>query len=142
MAIDITHLLQQVLVDAAVDLYDGGVLEIRTGAPPGAGAADTGTLLASITLPTPAFGAASGGDPATANKNGTWEDASADADGTAGHFRIKQSGDAGAGAADATEERIEGTVSVTGGGGDLELDNTSIATGQTVTITTFDVTHS
>lgn len=140
MATDITHLLQQILVDAAVDLYDGGVFEIRTGAPPGAGAADAGTLLASITLPTPAFGAASGGDPATASEAGTWEDPSADAAGIAAHYRIKQSGDAGGGTAEATEERIEGTVSETGGGGDLELDNDDIAAGQAVTIT-FDVTH-
>jgi len=140
MATDITQLLQQILVDAAVDLFDGGVLEIRSGAPPGAGAADAGTLLVSITLPTPAFGAASGGDPASAAKNGTWEDASADAAGTAGHYRIKQSGDAG-GSGEGTEERIEGTVTQTGSGGDLELDNDVIAAGQTVTITTFTVTH-
>lgn len=35
---------------------------------------------------------------------------------------------------------IQGNVTATGGGGDLTLDNTSLASGQTVTITTFTVT--
>ena len=121
----------------AADLYDGGVLEIRTGAAPGPDAADTGTLLASITLPTPAFGAAAAGAAALA---GTWEDASADAAGTAAHFRIKQTGDAG-GASGATDERIEGTVTATSGSGDIELQNVSIAAGQAVQLTSFSITQ-
>jgi hypothetical protein len=116
--------------------FDSGVLEIRSGAAPGPNAADGGTLLASITLPADAFGAASTGACA---KSGTWEDTSANATGTAAHFRIKQTGDTG-GATGTADERIEGTVTGTGGGGDLELDNTSIASGQTVTITSFSVT--
>jgi len=35
---------------------------------------------------------------------------------------------------------MQGTVTATGGGGDLELDNTSIAATQKVTITTFTLT--
>jgi hypothetical protein len=35
---------------------------------------------------------------------------------------------------------IQGTVTVTGGGGDLTLDNTSIASAQTVVINTFTLT--
>lgn len=116
--------------------FDSGVLEIRSGAAPGPNAADGGTLLASITLPADAFGAAATGVCA---KAGTWEDTSADAGGTAAHFRIKQSGDTG-GATGATDERIEGTVTATSGGGDIELDSTSISAGQTVTITSFSVT--
>lgn len=137
----ISTLLRDVIADAignagaGID-FDGGVLEIRSGAAPGPNAADGGTLLASITLPTPAFGAAASG---VISLSGTWEDASADAAGTAAHFRIKQSGDTG-GASGATDERIEGTVTGTGGGGDLELDNTSIEAGQAVSISTFTVT--
>ena len=62
-------------------------------------------------------------------KSGTWEDTSADATGTAAHFRLYQS--------DGTTQKIEGTVTATGGGGDLELDSTSITAGQPVTITGF-----
>lgn len=113
--------------------FDAGVLEIRSGAAPGPDAADGGTLLASITLPADAFAAAGSKSMA---KAGTWEDASADATGTAAHFRVKQSGDTG-GATGSTDERIEGTVTGTGGGGDMELDNTSIAAAQAVTINTF-----
>ncbi len=62
-------------------------LEIRTGAPPAnCAAADTGTLLASMTLPADWAAAASGG---VKNLLGTWQDLSADAAGVAGHFRIK-----------------------------------------------------
>lgn len=130
------HMLNGALNGAAGINFDSGVLEIRSGAAPGPNAADGGTLLASITVPADAFAAASGGSAA---KSGTWEDTSADATGTAAHFRIKQSGDTG-GATGSTDERFEGTVSGTGGGGDIELDNTSITSGQTVTITAFSLT--
>ena len=71
-------------------------------------------------------------------KAGTWSDSSADATGTAAHFRIRQTGDTN-GATGSTDERIEGTVTATGGGGDLTLDTTSIASAQTVTINTFSL---
>lgn len=111
--------------------FDSGSLEIRTGAAPGPDAADGGTLLSDITTPADAFAAASG---KAMVKAGTWQDASADAAGTAAHFRLKQSGDTG-GATGTTDERIEGTVGQ--GSGDLDLDNTTIAAGQQVTISTF-----
>jgi hypothetical protein len=66
------------------------VLEIRSGAQPANCAATaTGTLLASITLPSDWAAAAASGAKA---KSGTWSDASADATGTAGHWRLKASG--------------------------------------------------
>lgn len=105
------------------------ILEIRTGAPPAnCAAADSGSLLASMTLPSDWMAAASAGSKA---KSGTWQDASADGTGTAGHFRIKDSG--------GTNCHLQGTVTATGGGGDLTLDNTSIASGQSVTISSFTV---
>lgn len=115
-------------------VYDGAVMEIRTGAPPGPGAAPTGTVLATISLPADAHAAAAAGSAA---KQGTWEDLSADAAGVAGHFRVRPVGDAGG--VDAAAMRAEGTISLTGGGGDMELDNTNIAAGQQITITTFPV---
>ena len=106
------------------------ILEIFTGAAPAdCSQPDSGTLLASLTLPSDWMAAASGGSK---SKLGTWEDASANAAGTAGHFRIKDSG--------GTTCHIQGTITGSGGGGDMELDNTSIEAGQQITITTFDLT--
>lgn len=104
------------------------ILKIRTGsAPADCATADSGTVLASMTLPSDWMAAASGGSKA---KSGTWSDSSADATGTAAHFRIYKS--------DGTTCVIQGTCGI--GTGDLQLDNTSIATGQTVTVTTFTLT--
>ena len=97
-------------------------LEIRTGtAPASCSAADTGTLLASMILPADWAAAA-----ATGSKTllGAWQDAAADAAGTAGHFRLKQGAVC----------HIQGSISATGGGGDMTMDNTSIAVGQQVTV--------
>jgi hypothetical protein len=106
------------------------VLKIRTGAPPtNITDADSGTVLATLNLPSDWLAAASGGQRA---KSGTWQDTSADAAGTAGHFRVY--------ASDGTTQHIQGTITATGGGGDLELDNTNIAAGQSVTITGFTLT--
>lgn len=66
------------------------ILKIRTGAPPAnCAAADSGSVLASPTLPSDWMAAASGGAKA---KSGTWEDTSADATGKPSHFRIYDSG--------------------------------------------------
>lgn len=106
------------------------VLKIRTGSPPAdVATADSGSVLATLTLPSDWMAAASGGSKA---KSGTWEDTSADAAGTAGHFRIY--------ASDGTTAHLQGTVTATGGGGDMTLDNVSIAAGQQITITGFTLT--
>lgn len=106
------------------------VLKIRTGAPPAnCATADSGTVLATLSLPSDWMAAASSGSKALA---GTWQDASADAAGTAAHFRLY--------ASDGTTCHAQGTVTATGGGGDMTLDNTSIASGQSVTITGFTIT--
>lgn len=117
--------------DALADLYDGGSLKIYSGSQPAtADTAPTGTLLVTITLPTPAFGASSSG---VAAKAGTWSAvASAGAPTNAGYFRIKTSGDS---------FPIDGAITATGGGGELELDNISILSGQTVTINSFTLTQ-
>jgi hypothetical protein len=106
------------------------ILEIRSGAPPAnCAAADTGTLLASMPLPSDWMAAASGG---TKGLLGTWQDTAANAAGTAGHFRIKDS--------TGVTTHQQGTVTATGGGGDLTLDNVSIALNQLVTITGYTLT--
>ncbi len=106
------------------------VLRIRTGVQPATcAAARTGTVLATLNLPSDWMAAASGGTKA---KTGTWEDTSADAAGTAAHFEIMDTG--------LTNCHLQGTVSATSGGGDMELDNIVIALAQQVTITTFTLT--
>jgi hypothetical protein len=69
-------------------------------------------------------------------KNGSWT-GNAGASGTAGHYRLKASGDTAA--ATQNEKRMEGTVTATGGGGDMTIDNTNVASGQPVTVTSFSV---
>lgn len=106
------------------------VLKIRTGAQPASCAtADAGTVLATLTLPSDWMAAASSGSKA---KSGTWQDAAADATGTAAHFRLY--------ASDGTTCHAQGTVTATGGGGDMTVDNTSFATGQQFTVSTFTLT--
>jgi hypothetical protein len=106
------------------------ILEIRSGAQPATCAtADSGTLLASCTLPSDWMAAASSGTKA---KSGTWEDTSANNAGTAGHFRIKDS--------TGTTCHLQGAVTATGGGGDLTVDNAVFAAGQAFTVTTFVLT--
>lgn len=106
------------------------ILKIRSGnAPASTAEADSGDVLATITLPADWLEAAASGSKA---KLGTWEDTSADLSGTAGHFRIYNSGE--------TEVLMQGTISMAGGGGDMIVDNTNIAAGQTVTVQTFTLT--
>lgn len=106
------------------------VLKIRTGAQPANCAAeDTGTVLATLTLPSDWMAAANAGSKAL---SGTWQDASADATGTAAHFRVY--------ASDGTTCHMQGSVTATGAGGDMTLDNTSVAAGQSITISSFTLT--
>lgn len=104
-------------------------LEIRSGTvPANCAAADTGTLLASVALPADWMAAASGG---VKSMLGTWQDLSADAAGTAGHYRIKQGATC----------HVQGTVTISGGGGDMTVDNVSFAVGQVFTVTSFTLTE-
>lgn len=104
------------------------MMRIRSGAPPAdCATADSGTVLATLTLPSDWMAAASAGAKA---KLGTWQDASADATGTAGHFRIYDSA--------GTTCHLQGTCGI--GSGDLQLDNTSLVAGQQFTVTAFTLT--
>lgn len=106
------------------------VLKIRTGSVPATCAtADAGTVLATLTLPSDWMAAASSGSKA---KSGTWEDTSADNAGTAEHWRLY--------ASDGTTCHAQGTVTVTGGGGDMTVDSTAFSAGQSFTVTTFTLT--
>lgn len=106
------------------------VLKIRTGAAPAnCAAGDSGTVLATVNLPSDWMAAASGGAKV---KSGTWEDASADNTGTAAHFRLY--------ASDGTTCHAQGTVTGTGGGGDMTVDSTSFTAGQDFLVNSFTLT--
>ncbi len=99
-----------------------GTIQIRTGTSPGPNAGATGTLLATVTLGDPSFGSvasqsASLNDPAAVT---------AVASGTAGYCRVLDSD---------ANVIMDGTVTATGGGGDLTLAATAISSGQSIDIT-------
>lgn len=102
----------------------GSLLEIRTGAPAGPNNAAGGSLLVSITSPASPWTAAAS---KSKSKQNVWA-AAASGTGIAGHYRLKNAGDT---------ERLEGTATATGGGGDMTLDNTSISSAQNCTVTAF-----
>jgi hypothetical protein len=113
-----------------------GVIKIYSGSAPGANNAVTGTLLSTLALSATAFGAAASRVSTAAAIS---SDTNAAATGTAGYFRVKLSGDADT--ATASLKRLEGTVTATGGGGDMQLNSTSITAGGTVSITSWTYTH-
>lgn len=106
------------------------VLKIRSGAVPATCAtADSGTVLASLSLPSDWMAAASSGSKAL---SGTWEDSSNDASGSGAHFRLY--------ASDGTTCHMQGTVTASGGGGDLIVSTVTIVAGGDFTVTTFTLT--
>lgn len=137
MATRISNAAAQAACNAVVDLLDAGAsagyIEIRTGsAPTNVEDAATGTLLATLTLNDPAFGNAADADPgATATANSITGDSSADATGTAGWFRAYDSDDTGV---------IQGSVTATGGGGDMTFASVSFVATQPVDITSWTIT--
>jgi hypothetical protein len=106
------------------------ILKFRTGSAPATCAtADSGTVVATLNLPSDWMANASG---ATKAKSGTWQDASADATGVIGHYRIY--------ASDGTTCGEQGDVTITGGGGTMTVDNTNVASGQVVTVSSYTKT--
>lgn len=130
MAIRISVAIRNAMLDAVEAAIGASpILKIRTGAPPAAETdPDSGTVLATVAPPADWLLAADGG---VKEKSGTWEDASADAAGVAGHYRIY--------AADGVTCHLQGTVTLTGGGGDMTVDNTSFQPTQAFTITAFSL---
>lgn len=131
MTIQLSTSVRNAMLDA-IEAATGAsaILKIRTGAAPASpAAADSGTVLATLALPADYMAAAANGSK---QKQGTWADDAADASGTAGHFRIY--------AADGTTCHLQGTITATGGGGDMTVDNTNFAANQKFTIDTFTLT--
>lgn len=137
MATRLSTASRNAAADAVVDRADagatGGLLRIYSGAQPAtADDAASGTLLVEIVLPDPAFGAAASGVASLSSAaTGT-----AVATGTAGWCRVVDS----TGAVTA----FDGAVRASGdadAGEELVLDNTSIASGQDVTVNTLTYTQ-
>ena len=102
-------------------------LTMRTGSPPAnCAAARSGTVLATIALPTDWLAAAASG--AKGITGGPWTDASADASGTFGHFSIDQGATC----------HIQGTAGIAGT--DMIVDSAVITILQSFSITAFTLT--
>jgi hypothetical protein len=106
------------------------ILKLRTGAPPtNILDADSGTVVATLNLPSDWMNAASSGSKIMA---GVWQDSSADSTGIVGHFRLY--------ASNGITQHIQGTAGNTGSGADIELDNVNVNATQSITITAFNLT--
>lgn len=100
-------------------------LVFYTGTPPAnTSSSATGTVIATMVLPADWLTDASGG---VKTLQGTWS-TTASASGTIGYYRIWDSS--------VTTCHEQGNVTVSGGGGDITLDNVNAATGQTITMLT------
>lgn len=131
MAVQLGETVRNARLDAIETTMGAGgcILTIRTGGQPAnCAAANSGNVLATITLPANWMADASGGAKAIAG--GPWQDTNADLGGVAAHFRIH----------DPTGTTCHMQGSVGQGTGDLQLDNTTIVAGQTVSITAFTLT--
>lgn len=129
---------QQAAADAVVDRLDAGsgagILRFWSGsAPADADTAATGTLLLEVTLSDPAYGAANSSGTAALSGTPSGTGTAAASTGTdAGYCRgVDSDGNT----------VFQGDVTVTGGGGDVTLDNINIAEGQTVTLTSLPYTQ-
>lgn len=132
MAFRLSTSARNAACNGIVDLMDAGAgagtIAIRTGTQPtNVGDADTGTLLGTLTCSDPAFGNASTG---VATASAITSDTNADASGTAGHFRMKDS-----------DANIVADGTCAQGSGDLSFDNATIVAGGTIAITSFTVTQ-
>lgn len=139
MAVRINTAARNALANAVATLVDAGSgagrLRVYTGAQPaGPGTAASGTLLLEINLNDPSFGAAASGVITAAQSpalSGTCVGT-----GTAGWFRLLDSTEAGSTGLGV----LDGSVSATGGGGDMQLSTTALSTGLAVSVTSLTVT--
>lgn len=131
MALQYSAAVRNAKLDAVEStIGTSAVLKFRTGsAPADCATADSGTVVATLSLPSDWMAAASGGAKA---KSGTWNDTSADNSGTIAHWRLY--------ASDGTTCHAQGTATITGGGGDITLDAVVVTAGQTITVTSFTLT--
>lgn len=131
----------QASIDAGLDLLDegtaDGMLEGRSGAQPvDPNAATTGTLLFSLDLGTPAFGAAADGAPgADATAAAIADDTSADATATLGYVRGSSSNSFPT----PLNAHIDGEAGTSGA--DFNFNTLAIVSGATISMTSWVVTQ-
>lgn len=129
MAIQLSTAVRNAQIDA-LETSVGTAPKLRLyagAAPANCAAAEAGTLLAELTLPSDWEAAAASGSKTLLG--GPWAGA-ASASGTIGHFRLYD----GAG----TTCHMQGSVGQASG--DMPFDNPAIVTGQAVSISTFTIT--
>lgn len=131
MAVQGSTTVRNALLDAIeTAIGTSAVLKFRTGAvPANCAAADSGTVIATLSLPADWLAAAAAGAKA---KSGTWQDAAADNSGTIAHWRLY--------ASDGTTCHLQGTATITAGGGDITLDAVVVTVNQVITINSFSFT--
>lgn len=125
MAIQLSTAVRNARLDA-IETTVGTSAKIRilTGTQPATCAtAESGSLLVQFALASDWAAAAASGSKAFSAITGT----AATGTGNAGYYRLVDSA--------GTTCHEQGTITATGGGGDMTIDNISIATGQTVNIT-------
>lgn len=129
MTIKLSTAVRNAMLDAIeTAIGTGAIVKLFTGSPPSACSdADTGTVLASFTLASDWAGAASSGSKSLSNM--PVDDIAADNGGTAGYYRVY--------ASNGSSCHMQGTVTPTGGGGDMTIDNAVLVAGQKVSITSW-----
>lgn len=133
MTISLTNAANNARQDGLIaHIGAGAKLRIYNGTPPANidAALSGNTQLAELTCGTPFAPAAAGNGVITANP--ITQDSAADATGTASFYRIYK--------ADGTTPVLQGTVTATGGGGDLELNTVNIVVGGPVAVTSWTLT--
>jgi hypothetical protein len=130
MAVQLSVLVRNARLDAIeAQIGTSAKIKIFSGAVPAdCAAADPSGLLVTMPLPVDWMNAAGSGQKTLL---GSWSVAATNP-GVAASFRLY--------ATDGTTCGAQGTVTATGGGGDMTLDNTNIAAAQTVTVTAFTLT--
>jgi hypothetical protein len=131
MTIQLSVAVRNAMLDAIeTAIGAGAVIKRRTGAQPATNAAaDSGTVIATITTAADFMAAAAAGAKAFSNLPLT--DLAADAAGTIAHYRVY--------AADGTTCGMQGSVTLTGGGGDMTVDNNVVQAGQQFSITSWSI---
>lgn len=104
------------------------LLRVFSGSPPAnCAAADSGTLIAEMSLPSDWMAAAASGAKALA---GTWQDLSCNNSGTVGHFRLYNTA--------GSTCHLQGTAGTSGT--DMIVDTAAPVAGQSFTVTSFTLT--
>lgn len=129
MVFQITNDVKDAMLDQIEStIGSSAVLKIRTGPPPASITdADSGSVLATLNLPSSWLDAASGG---SVDKLGTWEDTVPDAIGIAGHFRIY--------ASDGTTQKMQGNVGMAQSS-DMQVNNINVHPDYPFEVITFNI---